>query len=637
MPASRAAAALALALLLIFARAGEPAPAAAATRSERPLPAFEGTTLDGKRLAIAELLGKRLLVLFVEPGAPDAGPIVSAARTLSPARGESHFEIVAIASGTNEVALRALGADFPVLRDPQGEFGARIGLRGKSAALLVDAEGYVVRGTELAGVPVQSLPEMAEGEFRDWLRLPASKGAGPDLASRPEAPAFVAQSLQGGKPLDSASLRGKPAVLIFFLHTCPHCHHALAALKDQLAALPEAKRPALVAVSIVARQTDVEEALRAAKLDYFPVYADGDEKIRTAYGALMGVPVLFGIDAAGRIQWRVDGWRDDRDPPLMKMRLAVLAGEKPPMLLHSTGYSGAEFCATCHPGPHDTWLTTAHSQAFDTLVRHGADKNAECVSCHVVGFGKPGGYDLAKPAAELEGVGCETCHGRGGPHQTPNAAPGGDYSKACLGCHDPKHSLGFDYATFLPRVSHAANAALASLPAEERRKRLVEQRAHREALLPTRAAYVGADACKSCHAAEHEKWAIHPHASALATLAHAGKAEDASCLGCHTTGYAKGGFPSGGKAAEHPAFAGVGCESCHGPGGDHVKPDAPKRGTIVSLADKCDSCVILQVCGSCHDPANDPGFEYEVKDKIQAQRHSDRPLGTGAPAAEASR
>jgi peroxiredoxin len=635
VPASRAAAAALALLLLVFARAGVPAPAAAAPREEKPLPAFEGTTLDGKRLSIAELLGKRLLVLFVQPGAPDAAAIVAAARAVSPARSASHFEIVAIARGTDETALRALPLDFQVLRDPQGAYGAQLGLRSTSAAVLVDAEGYVVRGTEYGGVPAQALSGVAEGDFREWLRLPAGEAAGPDVEERPAAPAFVAQSLSGAEKLDSASLRGKPAVLIFFLHTCPHCHHALEAMKGQLAALPEAKRPQLVAVSIVARQSDVEEALKEAKLDFFPVWTDGDEKIRAAYGALTGVPVIFGIDAAGRIQWRVDGWRDDRDPPLMKMRLAILAGEKAPMLLHSTGYSGDEFCATCHASQHDTWLTTKHADAFDTLVRHGADRNAECVGCHVVGFGKPGGYDLAKPAAELEGVGCETCHGRGGPHLSPGAAPGGNYAATCLACHDPKHSLGFDYATFLPRVSHAANAALASLPAEERRKRLVEQRARRDALLPTRAAYVGSDACKSCHTAEHAKWAVHPHASALTTLAHAGKADDTTCVGCHTTGYGKGGFPAGGKPAEHAAFAGVGCESCHGPGGDHVKADAPKKGTIVSLADKCDSCVILQVCGSCHDPANDPGFEYEVKDKIQAQRHSDRPLGTGA--AEASR
>ncbi len=46
----------------------------------------------------------------------------------------------------------------------------------------------------------------------------------------------------------------------------------------------------------------------------------------------------------------------------------------------------------------------------------------------------------------------------------------------------------------------------------------------------------------------------------------------------------------------------------------------------MKLSDKCDSCVILQICGSCHDDANDPGFEFEVQDKILHQRHSTEPL-----------
>ncbi|HME68822.1 MAG TPA: hypothetical protein VKM54_03035, partial [Myxococcota bacterium] len=41
-----------------------------------------------------------------------------------------------------------------------------------------------------------------------------------------------------------------------------------------------------------------------------------------------------------------------------------------------------------------------------------------------------------------------------------------------------------------------------------------------------------------------------------------------------------------------------------------------------------DSCVILQICGSCHDAANDAGFEFQVKKKIEAQKH-----GTKEPAA----
>jgi hypothetical protein len=79
----------------------------------------------------------------------------------------------------------------------------------------------------------------------------------------------------------------------------------------------------------------------------------------------------------------------------------------------------------------------------------------------------------------------------------------------------------------------------------------------------------------------------------------------------------------------------VGCESCHGPGGDHIVPDTVKFGNIVSLGDKCDSCVILQICGSCHDDANDPQFEFEVEARIDTQRHGTTEPGTGKPLAGA--
>ena len=31
--------------------------------------------------------------------------------------------------------------------------------------------------------------------------------------------------------------------------------------------------------------------------------------------------------------------------------------------------------------------------------------------------------------------------------------------------------------------------------------------------------------------------------------------------------------------------------------------------------------MILKVCGNCHDQANDPGFEFAVEKRIDAQRH----------------
>ena len=58
---------------------------------------------------------------------------------------------------------------------------------------------------------------------------------------------------------------------------------------------------------------------------------------------------------------------------------------------------------------------------------------------------------------------------------------------------------------------------------------------------------------------------------------------------------------------------------------------AARIGTIVSLGDKCDSCVILQICGSCHDDENDPSFEFQVQEKIDAQRHGTIEPGTGKP------
>ena len=129
----------------------------------------------------------------------------------------------------------------------------------------------------------------------------------------------------------------------------------------------------------------------------------------------------------------------------------------------------------CHEAEHETWTFTSHASAFDTLVKHGVDTDPECVSCHVVGFGQPGGFTAPAETPGLEDVGCESCHGRGGPHLSPDFVKAGDYSSACLTCHDTKHSLGFDYATFLPRVSHAANRSLLALSHEEKQRILAER------------------------------------------------------------------------------------------------------------------------------------------------------------------
>ena len=53
--------------------------------------------------------------------------------------------------------------------------------------------------------------------------------------------------------------------------------------------------------------------------------------------------------------------------------------------------------------------------------------------------------------------------------------------------------------------------------------------------------YVGADACKTCHGAEHEKWSSSKHSHAWEALEGVNKIFDPNCVGCHSVGYEKPG------------------------------------------------------------------------------------------------
>jgi len=614
------------------ATAAAPTAAAAVTpapeqRHGRPLPAFEGRDLVGAPWRTAELLGKRTVLFGFEPSAPAAATVARALAGVARERGAHNFEIVGVAAGGAVDAARGLLAaeklEIRSFADAEGELARRIGVRQPVWLVITDADGNLLSGEEYFPADGPNPAGIVEQMLRKQLRLPGAQEA--SVAALQLAPTFSAERLEGGARFELASLRGKPAILVFFLHTCPHCHEALGFLKRTLAELPEATRPALVGVSVANRTWSVQETLKEQGLDFFPVLIDADASIRTAYSALQGVPVTFLLDADGRIVSRTDGWSGERDPALVRMRLAKLAGQPVPMLLHKTGYSGNEVCSVCHESETATWELTNHASAFGTLVRHGADGRGDCVSCHVVGYGRDGGYQISRPDPGLENVGCESCHGRGGPHLSPGFVKQDAYEAVCASCHNPEHSLGFEYASFLPRVSHAANRAYLALSPEEREKLLAARHVPRKDLLPTAAAYVGSTACQGCHADEHATWLTQSHAKALDTLAAKGRTADADCLRCHTTGFGKpGGFQAG--AGAQAALAGVGCESCHGPGGDHVAEGARKRGTILKLSDKCGSCAILQICGSCHDDANDPGFEFTVIDKILRQRHGKEEL-----------
>lgn len=116
----------------------------------------------------------------------------------------------------------------------------------------------------------------------------------------------------------------------------------------------------------------------------------------------------------------------------------VSAAARTSMVIPATGeaeYVGSAKCKKCHMAEHKSWEATKHGKAMETLKPGNASeaktkfkldpakdysKDATCVACHSVGFGKPGGYQIpadeeaAKKMKALEGVGCEVCHGAGG-------------------------------------------------------------------------------------------------------------------------------------------------------------------------------------------------------------------------------
>jgi len=94
--------------------------------------------------------------------------------------------------------------------------------------------------------------------------------------------------------------------------------------------------------------------------------------------------------------------------------------------------------------------------------------------------------------------------------------------------------------------------------------------------------------------------------------------EAVECVKCHASPKVHGGP----VAQELSAFAvdegGVGCESCHGPGGKHV---AAGGGTdnIEGLGEDCPVCVLEALCTSCHTSEWDPGWALETR--LEAVKH----------------
>ena len=127
--------------------------------------------------------------------------------------------------------------------------------------------------------------------------------------------------------------------------------------------------------------------------------------------------------------------------------------------------------------------------------------------------------------------------------------------------------------------------------------------------------YVSATACQRCHQEEYLQWSATRHAFAFETLLKKERYFDTGCVSCHTTGL---GYSTGFQIGDHDStLKGVQCETCHGPGKQHV--GNPKKSNIRSAAD-------TSLCLECHDTKHSPGFAEIVALHTKDVDHSRSPM-----------
>jgi hypothetical protein len=168
--------------------------------------------------------------------------------------------------------------------------------------------------------------------------------------------------------------------------------------------------------------------------------------------------------------------------------VAVVAALTGPVSSEETQrmYVGSEKCKVCHKteaqgAQHPIWEKSSHAKAYETLAGEEAkaaakkagiedpQKAAECLGCHVTGYGVDAKY-LGDKYDMTEGVGCESCHGAGGDYvsmKTMKAVASGEIEPAsvglvvptketCVGCHNEKSPTfkGFEYEKMVAKIAH---------------------------------------------------------------------------------------------------------------------------------------------------------------------------------------
>lgn len=113
--------------------------------------------------------------------------------------------------------------------------------------------------------------------------------------------------------------------------------------------------------------------------------------------------------------------------------------------------------------------------------------------------------------------------------------------------------------------------------------------------------------CGNCHVTFQGQWIQTKHAHAAADLEGSGHAQS-FCWGCHAVSELGNSVtvPAAYNAVADSAYRDVQCESCHGPGYQHVQ--SPSRENVPLASIKADTGLTTG-CGECHTGEHNPFIE----------------------------
>lgn len=138
---------------------------------------------------------------------------------------------------------------------------------------------------------------------------------------------------------------------------------------------------------------------------------------------------------------------------LQKERAAEAAKTKSPE--NPDRYLGADLCIRCHQSEGEQWKSTSHAVAWKTLTDGGNDAKVECISCHVVGYRKQGGFQVATDAPRLANVQCESCHGMGTMHESFANPKKTVTEQTCVECHQGENDPNWNWKTKRAMIVHS--------------------------------------------------------------------------------------------------------------------------------------------------------------------------------------